>query len=119
MKKHGMWLLCALALPTMAALGFYAGRQTAPVMTVKLDNPRVTVTESLMSEGARRETHTRLTDQVLVFLDEAQYEVIEAGGKSTMRRRKTGDIVWHNKGEIAPTLVNKGKPYRNLIIALK
>ena len=112
-------LTVAVLLLLMAAVSFYAGRQTAPAMSLKLDNARVSVTESLMPSGGRREPYTRETDQILVFLDEAQYESIDAAGKVILRQRKVGEIVWHSKGEPAPLLVNKGKAYRNLIIALK
>ena len=111
--------LAAIALVLMASLSFYAGRQSAPTLTVKLDNSRVTVTESLTPVGGRREPYTRGTDQVLVFLDDAQYESIDSTGKVEHRNRKAGEVVWHTKGEAAPLLVNKGQAYRNLVIALK
>jgi hypothetical protein len=119
MKITCQMLLAVAALLIAAGVGFYAGHASAPTMTVKLDNNRVTVTESLMPAGARREPHTRATDQIIVFIDEAQYEAIDGAGKATSRQRKPGEIIWHAKGETAPLLVNKGKPYRNLIIALK
>ncbi len=85
-----------------------------------LDNPRVTVTEITTPAGGRREPYTRPSDQIIVFLDEADYEATDAAGQNQVRHRKSGEIVWHNKGEAAPLLVNKGKkPYRNLVIALK
>ena len=102
-----------------AAMSFYAGRQSAPTMSVKLDNSRVTITESLTPAGGRREAYTRPTDQIIVFVDEASYESLDASGQRTLRHRLPGEIVWHSKGEAAPVLVNKGKPYRNLVIALK
>jgi hypothetical protein len=102
-----------------ATFSFYAGRQTAPSMLVRLDNARVTVTESTTPLGGKRESYVRPSDQILVFLDDAQYEAIEANGSVSKRSRKSGEIVWHTKGEVAPVLVNKGSAYRNLIIALK
>ena len=102
-----------------ATFSFYAGRQTAPSMVVKLDNARVTVTESTTPVGGKRESYVRPSDQVLVFLDDAQYEAIDDKGNVTKRSRKAGEVIWHTKGEIAPVLVNKGKPYRNIVIALK
>jgi hypothetical protein len=112
--------MATLLLVGPIAIGSFAlGRQTAPTLGTKLDNERVTVTESLTPASGRREPYTRPTDQVLVFLDDAEYDSIDAAGKVTPRRRKSGDVVWHTKGEAAPQLVNKGKPYRNLIIALK
>ncbi|MBA3439193.1 MAG: hypothetical protein H0T92_04925 [Pyrinomonadaceae bacterium] len=111
-------LFAAVALLLTAAMSFYAGRQM-PTMTEKLDNPRITVTESLTPAGGRRESYTRPADQLIVFLDDAQYEAVDAAGKATPRQRKSGDIVWHSKGETAPVLINKGKAYRNLVIAFK
>jgi hypothetical protein len=101
------------------ALSFYAGRQTAPSLVVKLDNARVTVTESTTAPGGKRTAYVRDSDQIIVFLDDAQYDAVDESGKATARNRKSGDIVWHTKGELAPTLINRGKAYRNLIIALK
>ncbi len=111
--------LAVLTLLLTASMSFYAGQQAGPKFTVKLDNARTTVTESLTPAGGRREAYTRPTDQIIVFLDDAQYEAVDASGTATPRKRKSGDIVWHTKGEAAPVLVNKGKAYRNLIIALK
>jgi hypothetical protein len=121
MKMMNNWkkMLMALALLLTAAFSFYAGRQTAPSMVVKLDNERVTVTESLTPAGGKRESYIRPSDQVLVFLDDAQYDAIDEAGRVTSKSRKAGEIVWHTKGEVAPVLVNKGKPYRNIVIALK
>lgn len=119
MKTSIKRAFAALMLLLTASLSFYAGRQSAPTLSVKLDNDRVTVTESVTPAGARREPYTRPTDQIIVFVDEAQYDSIDANGKVTPRQRKPGDFVWHSKGEAAPLLVNKGKAYRNLIIALK
>lgn len=114
-KQLGLVLLLLLT----AAFSFYAGRQSAPSMVVKLDNNRVTVTESTTPAGGRRESYTRGSDQVLIFLDDAQYEAVDGAGTVSKRSRKSGDIIWHTKGEIAPVLINKGNAYRNIIIALK
>lgn len=119
MRKNWNKYLMATILLLVCAGSFYAGRQSAPSMVVKLDNSRLTVTESVTPIGGRRESYVRPTDQLLVFLDDAQYEALDADGKATVRSRKAGDIIWHTKGEVAPVLVNKGKPYRNLVIALK
>jgi hypothetical protein len=119
MRQNCKKIFMAVMLLLISAVSFYAGRQSAPSMVVKLDNSRLTVTESVTPVGGRRESYVRPTDQLLVFLDDAQYEALEADGKTTLRSRKSGDIIWHTKGEVAPVLVNKGKPYRNLVIALK
>ena len=115
----GTRTLGAVIVLLACAVSFYAGRQSAPTMSVKLDNARVTVTESLTPAGGRRDAYTRPTDQIIVFVDEANYESVESSGQGTLRHRMPGEIVWHSKGEAAPVLVNKGKAYRNLVIALK
>ena len=115
----GRRILGAVTVLLTAAMSFYAGRQSAPSLSVKLDNARVTVSESMTQAGGRREAYTRPTDQIIVFVDEANYESVEPSGQTMLRHRMPGEIVWHSKGEAAPLLVNKGKAYRNLIIALK
>jgi hypothetical protein len=83
-----------------------------------LDNKRVEVTKYAPS-FSRREAYTGLRTNDS-FLDEARYQAIDASGKIEERKRAVGDIVWHDKGDAAPILVNTGaKPYRNLVIAFK
>jgi hypothetical protein len=37
-----------------------------------------------------------------------------------VRERKAGEVIWHDKGEDAPVLINlKPKAYRTLVIELK
>ena len=88
---------------------------------VKLEKPRVTVTEAVHPAGVAREPYVRPTDQVIVFLDDSSYDRVDpATGQTTRVNRKSGDVIWHDKGEHAPRLINKGsKAYRTLIIALK
>lgn len=88
---------------------------------VKLENARVRVTEVTSAPGAVRERGIRETDQAIVFLDDCRYERTDpATGEKTVRERKSGDVIWHAKGEAAPQLVNAGaKPYRTLVIELK
>jgi len=88
---------------------------------VKLENARVRVTEITSGPGSVRERGVRQTDQVIVFLDDCRYERTDpATGQKTFRERKSGDAIWHDKGEDAPQLVNMGaKPYRTLVIELK
>lgn len=112
-------LLATLVLLLACALSFYAGRQSSPALVVKLDNARITVTESTTPVSGKRESYVRASDQLIVFLDDAQYEAVDENGKPSLRNRKSGDVVWHTKGEVAPVLRNRGKAYRNLIIALK
>ena len=75
----------------------------------------------LAPPGAPRERHIRQADQVIVFLDDCRYERTDsATGHKTVQERKSGDVIWHNKGEDAPQLINLGaKPYRTMVIELK
>ncbi|HZS03281.1 MAG TPA: hypothetical protein VFD58_00270 [Blastocatellia bacterium] len=115
-------ILCLCGL-TIFVAGLAAGRLSAgngPQSKVLLDNQRVTVTEITMPPAAAREPYTRPSDQIIVFIDDADYEATDAAGKKQTKHRQPGEIVWHDKGEAAPLLINKGsKPYRNLVIALK
>ena len=88
---------------------------------VKLENARVRVAQVTAAPGAVRERGVRQTDQVIVFLDDCRYERTDSETKEkTIRERKSGDVIWHNKGEDAPVLINLGsKPYRTLVIELK
>ena len=88
---------------------------------VKLENPRVRVSEIVYAPGTPRERYIRPTDQVIVFLDDCRYERIDSQTKEkTIRERKSGDVIWHDKGEDAPQLTNLGpKPYRTLVVELK
>jgi len=116
-------LLCltaaASSVATVLALGAlgWAGLPT----TVKLENARVRVREVISPPGGVRERGVRGSDQVIVFLDDCRYERTDPQtGQKTIRERKSGDVIWHSKGEDAPQLVNAGtKPYRTLVIELK
>ncbi len=91
------------------------------VSTAKLENSRVKVSETVYIPGVPRERSIRPTDQVIVFLDDCKYQRIDSATKEkTVRERKSGDVIWHNKGEDAPVLTNLGtKPYRTLTIELR
>ena len=94
----------------------------APTPTaLKLENAKVKISEVTYNPGAPRERYIRPTDQVIVFLDECRYERKDsATGEKTIRTRKPGEVIWHDKGEDAPVLTNLGtKPYRTLTIELK
>ena len=40
--------------------------------------------------------------------------------RTTVRERKAGDVIWHDKGEDAPQLTNLGTAaYRTLVIEFK
>ena len=89
--------------------------------TVKLDNARVQVTEVTAAPGAVRERGVRAHDQVIVFLDDCRYERTDPKtGAKSIQERKSGDVIWHTRGEDAPQLVNRGnKAYRTVVIELK
>ena len=89
--------------------------------TVKLENSKVRVKEVVYQPGVSRERYIRPTDQIIVFLDDSKYERIDSKTKErAVRERKSGEVIWHEKGEDAPVLKNLGtKPYRALVIELK
>jgi hypothetical protein len=99
------WSLGGAALPTV----------------VKLENAKVKVTEVTSGVRGVRERGVRATSQVIVFLDDCRYERIDpATGEKTIRERKSGDVIWHDKGEDAPQLTNAGtRPYRTIVVELK
>ena len=86
-----------------------------------LDNKRVRVTEVMYQPGTPRERYIRPTDQVIVFLDDCRYERTDSKtSQKTVRERKSGEVIWHDKGEDAPVLRNLGtRPYRTLVIEVK
>jgi hypothetical protein len=86
-----------------------------------MENPRVRVSEVTYEPGVPRERHIRPTDQIIVFLDDCKYERTDsATGEKTIRERKSGEVIWHDRAEDAPVLRNVGsKPYRSLLIELK
>jgi hypothetical protein len=101
----------ATALLMMAAV---------PEKKMKLENAKVKISEIVYEAGVPRTPYIRPTDQIIVFLDDARYERKDAKtGKIEMRDRKSGDVIWHDKGEDAPQLTAVGKGYRTLLIELK
>ena len=120
--KNG-WKLALTALASsLSTLLISWAVQSAPLPTVlKFENAKVKVTEVTSGVKGVRERGVRSTDQVIVFLDDCRYERIDpATGEKTIRERKSGDVIWHDKGEDAPQLTNAGtKPYRSLVIELK
>lgn len=87
---------------------------------VKLQNKRVKVSELTYAPGVARTRYIRPTDQVIVFLDDCRYERKDsATGEKTIRERKSGEVIWHDKGEDAPQLTNLGgKPYRTIVVEM-
>jgi hypothetical protein len=119
MKKTIM--LTAVVSSALTLLAVFSSGFAALPSEVKLENKRVKVTTVTYSPGVPRERYIRPTDQVIVFLDDCKYERKDSQtGEKTIRERKSGDVIWHDKGEDAPVLTNMGaKPYRTLTIELK
>jgi hypothetical protein len=88
---------------------------------VVLDNKKVTVTERVIDPGVARDPHIRQSDQIIVFLNDTAYDRLDPQtGKVEQRKRKAGEVIWHDKGENAPKLTTRGaQPMRSLVIALK
>lgn len=108
------WKLALVALLS-------SGLTVVAVGTMKIENARVKVSEVVYDPGVPRERYIRPTDQLIVFLDDCKYERTDSEThKKEIRERKSGEVIWHNKGEDAPVLTNLGaKPYRTLVIELK
>lgn len=109
----------ALTLLTLTALGW--GPQAHSPGEVKLENARIRVSEIRYAPNQPRARYTRPTDQAIVFLDDCRYQRTDSqSGAKEIREHKSGDVIWHNKGEDAPVLTNVGtKPYRTLVIEMK
>jgi hypothetical protein len=101
------------------ALSWARNPLRSPVANTVLDNPKVQVNRVLYEQDSLRAPHTRPQDQVIVFLDDASYDVVYANGKKERRERKSGDVIWHSRGEEAPALNNIGKTYRTVVVNLK
>jgi hypothetical protein len=105
----------------LALCGAYMAGRADVQRKAKLENARVRITELDYVPGSPRAKSIRPADQVIVFLDDSRYERIDPDtGAKEVRTRKSGDVIWHNKGEVAPVLTNLGKQeYRTLVIELK
>jgi len=114
-------ILTAAGSSALTLLAVWAAGGPSLPSKVLLDNAKVRVTEITSPAGGVRERGVRATDQVIVFLDDCCYERIDpTTGAKTIRERKSGDVIWHDKGEDAPQLTNAGaKPYRQVVIELK
>jgi hypothetical protein len=99
---------------------FSSGVTLMAVNQVKFQNAKLTVRELIYEPGVPRERYTRPTDQLIVFLDDCRYERTDSVTREkTIRERKSGEVLWHDKGEDAPVLKNLGqKAYRTLVIEL-
>ena len=113
-------LSSALTCAGLWSLGFAQLPGKMPTQ-VKLDNAKVRISEVTYNPGMPREPYIRPTNQVIVFLDDCQYERLDSKTKEkAIRTRKSGEVLWHDKGEDAPQLTNVGsKAYRTLVIELK
>ena len=111
-------ILTALA---SSALTLLVVKAVPPANAVKFENAKVQVTEVTYAPGEPRPRGIRQHDQVIVFLDDCRYERLDPQtGQKTIRERKSGDVIWHDKGEDAPQLTNQGnKPYRTIVVELK
>jgi hypothetical protein len=114
-------LLTAVLSSSLTILATWLAGFAALPTKVALENPRVKVSEVTYLPKVARERYIRPTDQVIVFLDDCKYERIDSKTKErAVRERKSGEVIWHDKGEDAPVLTNLGaKPYRTLVIELK
>jgi hypothetical protein len=114
MKRR--WILLVMLFVSAAVAAMMAAFATA-----KLENARVKITEVRYEPGVPRARSIRETDQVIVFLDDCRYERVDSQTHAKeIRERKSGDVIWHHKGEDAPVLTNLGKTaYRTLLIELK
>jgi hypothetical protein len=119
MKK--LLALVSIGSSAVTLLAVWAmGWATLPIQ-VKLENAKVRVSEVIYAPGTPRERSIRAHDQVIVFLDDCRYERLDSQTKEkTVRVRKSGEAIWHDKGEDAPQLTNLGaKPYRTVVVEIK
>lgn len=113
--KTNRWTILGALL-----LGWAVGHADV-AKNVILENARVRVSRLDYDPASPREKSIRAADQVIVFLDDSRYERIDPDtGAKEIRTRKSGDVIWHYKGEVAPVLTNLDKKtYRTLVIELK
>src|SRR2546430_17439469 len=119
MKK--LMAMVAVGSSALTLLAVWGLGWAAVPAKVTLENTKVRVSELTYMPGVPRERFIRPTDEVIVFLDECRYERVDSKTKEkTIRDRKAGEVIWHDKGEDAPQLTNLGrKPYRTLVVELK
>lgn len=104
----------------VAFMGGWLLNAALPMKTV-LENKKVKVVETTYLPGVPREPGVRQGDQVVVFLDECAYERKDpVTGELTIRKRKAGEVIWHDRGETSPQLTNQAKQaFRTLTIEMK
>lgn len=106
----------------LTILALWAAGWAPPVSSsVKLENAKVKVSQVVYNPGSPRARFVRPYDQVVVFMDDCRYERTDSQTKAKeIRERKSGDVIWHDKGEDAPQLINLGaKPFRTTVIEVK
>jgi len=121
MRKVMLTAVLSAALTTLSLVALGWAPQTHSPGSSKLENARVRIAEIDYEPNHPRPRYTRPTDQVIVFLDDCRYQRVDSQtGAKEIRERKSGDVIWHNKGEDAPVLTNVGtKAYRTLVIEVK
>jgi hypothetical protein len=104
-----------------ALAGAYLAGRADVSRSAKPENARVRVTELNYEPGQPGARSIRASDKVIVFPDDSKYERIDPDtGAKQVRKRTSGEVIWHNKGEIAPVLTNlEKKTHRTLVIELK
>jgi len=114
-------ILTAATSSTLTVLALWSLGYASLPAKVKLENAKVRVSEVTYAPGVPRERFIREHDQVIVFLDDCRYQRTDSATKEkTIRERKSGDVIWHDKGEDAPVLINQGsQPYRTIVVELK
>jgi hypothetical protein len=116
----GSVVFAAGLLAGLALAGTGAAPAADPAAKITFDNPRVTVKEITLAPGGKRAGRTRETDELVLFHAESHYQAVDDAGKIEARDRAPGAVVWHKRGERAPTLVNPGKTaVRYYSIAIK
>ena len=122
--QRSCWVACTALFVLGLVFGIsLSGRGSpprAPLTKTLLENGKVLVREVIYEKNSRRPTHVRQNDQVIIFLDDAHYEVAFPDGKKETRTRKAGEVIWHSRGETAPNLINRGDlSYRTIVVNLK
>jgi hypothetical protein len=114
-------ILTALLSSAFTLLAAHVLGMASVTSKIQFENAKVRVQEMTYPPGAARDRSIRQTDQVIVFLDDCRYERTDSRtGEKTVRERKSGDMIWHNRGEDAPVLRNLGSTaYRTLTIEIK
>jgi hypothetical protein len=85
------------------------------------ENERARISEVIYEPNVPRESYVRPTDQIVVFLDDCEFDRIDAQtGEQSRRSRNSGETLFHRSGEVAPVLINRSAvAFRTLLIELK